>query len=90
MCLHRSQLAENVGELLACHVSRRPCNTTHQVGRSIDHIQIHVEQKESTAFLVMMGRPYGLKAKISLEQLEALAAELTREASIWRRRILPD
>jgi len=56
----------------------------------IDSVQISLEHKESAAFLMMIGKPFGLKARMTLEQLEALAQELTREASSWRRRILPD
>jgi hypothetical protein len=50
----------------------------------IDGYQIHVERKDGTTFLVMQGRPYGMKAKLSLSDLEALWAELAREAITWQ------
>lgn len=56
----------------------------------IDGYQIHVEHTQGSSSFVMTGRPFGLKAKLDLAQLEALAAELSREAIAWRKRILPD
>lgn len=56
----------------------------------IDGYHIHVEHKQGTSALVMTGRPFGIKAMITPDQLESLIAELSREATAWRRRIIPD
>jgi hypothetical protein len=54
-----------------------------------DH-RIYVEYLKGPAALTMQGPIQGVRAAITLEQLEALSAELAREAETWRRRLLPD
>ena len=57
----------------------------------IDGFQIGVEHTKGSSFFTVRGRPFGVQARLAtVEQLEALAAELTSEASTWRRRIAPD
>ena len=56
----------------------------------IDGFAIEIEHTKGSSFLTVRGVPFGIQARLTIEQLEALAQELTREASIWRRRIIPD
>lgn len=53
----------------------------------IDNFAIAVEHAKDASFLTVRGRPFGVQARLTLAELEALAQELTRAASIWRRRI---
>ncbi len=54
-----------------------------------DH-RIYVEYLKGPAALTMQGPIQGVRAAITIEQLEALSAELAREAETWRRRISSD
>jgi DnaJ-domain-containing protein 1 len=56
----------------------------------IDQHRVCIEQTKDTTWLLMLGPIMGVKARITLEELEALIAELSREATTWRRRIIPD
>ena len=56
----------------------------------IDGFTIAIEHTKDSSFFTVRGVPFGIQARLTIEQLEALAQELTREASIWRRRIIPD
>jgi DnaJ-domain-containing protein 1 len=53
----------------------------------IDGFTIAIEHTKDSSFFTVRGVPFGIQARLTVEQLEALAQELTREGSTWRRRI---
>lgn len=55
----------------------------------IDGFEFMVEHTKAGSFLTVRGW-LGVQARLTLDELEALAQELTREAMSWRRRIIPD
>src|SRR5690348_4193088 len=55
----------------------------------IDGFEFTVEHTKAGAFLSVRGW-LGVQARLTLEELEALAQELTREAITWRRRTAPN
>ncbi len=55
-----------------------------------ENASIQVERTGAHATLLAKGPIYGLRVRLTLPELEALAAELHREAATWRRSILPD
>ncbi len=55
-----------------------------------ENVSIQVERTGLHATLLAKGPIYGLRVRLTLPELEALAAELHREASAWRSTLPPD